>query len=52
MVLGYASVVVKLPGWHKSRGACLEVSVAESLGKRVVCLEDFLAEHEAGASVA
>lgn len=42
VVLGYADILVQLPGWENSRGASLELSCAVALGKGVVSLSEIL----------
>jgi hypothetical protein len=41
-IMGYADIVVQLPGWEHSRGACLEYQTAVALSKGVVGLSDLV----------
>lgn len=42
--LGLCGVVALLPGWEGSKGACLEVQIAEKLGMTVVSAHDLVSK--------
>ena len=42
--LGLCGVVALLPGWEGSKGACLEVQIAEKLGMTVVSAHDLISK--------
>ena len=43
LVAGTEDVLVTLPGWEESEGACLEVAVARAIGVDVMTLEEVCA---------
>lgn len=44
LVCAPGCVLVVLPGWESSEGACLEVAVARAIGVRVMALDEALAD--------